>query len=182
MSHENMFFCEQEMCNSTLNDRLVDSVRRKAEPKGWRAAAARRDVSTAVVTRKGVCARVTTSTAADPLDPLVANPELLAGLSEAEKRALLSGEADAAAAASGSGSESGGGGGGSTAAVCGLASSSSSAPAKEAPGRAPPPAWAKRRKRAPPPTAADGAPRRGAPAAAGGRNLLSFGDGDDDDG
>ena len=91
MSHENMYFAESELCNGTLNDRLVDSQRKKREPRAWRKPAASSEV--AMVVRRGVVARVVVKREHDALDPFVADGgELLAALSPEERRNLLQGD------------------------------------------------------------------------------------------
>ena len=91
MSHENMYFAESELCNGTLNDKLVDSQRKKREPRGWRKPAASSEV--AMVVRRGVVARVVVKREHDALDPFVADGgELLAALSPEERRNLLQGD------------------------------------------------------------------------------------------
>ena len=91
MSHENMYFAESELCNGTLNDRLVDGQRKKREPRAWRKPAASSEV--AMVVRRGVVARVVVKREHDALDPFVADGgELLAALSPEERRNLLHGD------------------------------------------------------------------------------------------
>ena len=91
MSHENMYFAESELCNGTLNDKLVDSQRKKREPRAWRKNAASSEV--AMVVRRGVVARVEVKREHDALDPFVADGgELLAALSPEERRNLLQGD------------------------------------------------------------------------------------------
>jgi hypothetical protein len=82
------FFTEQELCNGVMNDRVVDGLHKKREPKHWRAKHSRTE--TKVVARKGIIARVDVQHAHDPNEPLVAGGhDLLEGLSPEERRALL---------------------------------------------------------------------------------------------
>ncbi|KAL1495172.1 hypothetical protein AB1Y20_017037 [Prymnesium parvum] len=95
MSHDNMYFAEKEMCNSTLNDKLVDRVLKlRAAPPRPSAPPPRR---TLLVCRRGVVARVEVeheaeAPARDASEPFIAaGGELLAGLSAAERARLLDG-------------------------------------------------------------------------------------------
>ena len=91
MAQENHFFAEQELCNSRLNDRIVDSVRRKREPRAWNAKPKTQEV-TDVVVKKGVVARVTTTSVSDDTDGLevvATGAEHLVGYSAEERRRLL---------------------------------------------------------------------------------------------
>ena len=89
---DNHFFAEQELCNSRLNDRIVDQVRKKREPRSWNSKPAPKQV-TAVVVKKGIVARVTTEAAASDatagLEAVAAGAEHLAECSAEERRRLL---------------------------------------------------------------------------------------------
>lgn len=86
---ENHFFAEQELCNSRLNDRVVDKRRRMSEPAHWRKKPSHMRESV-VFSRGGFVARVNVEQAADPLEPEVAGgSELLNDLSQAERRDLF---------------------------------------------------------------------------------------------
>ena len=76
---DNHFFAEQELCNSRMNDRVVEKRRRLAEPKHWRQAPLARQER--LVSHRGVLSRVQLEIARDPTEPSVENSELLVGLS-----------------------------------------------------------------------------------------------------
>ena len=85
---DNTHFMEQELCNGTLNDRLVDTLHKKRQPKHWSTKQARTE--SVVVARKGMLARVEVQHSHDPDEPLVAGGyALLEGLNPSERRALL---------------------------------------------------------------------------------------------
>ena len=141
-------------------DKIVDRAVPKREPKGWSRQKTREE--TRVVVKKGVIARVTTSSAVDAFEPMIAGgADLLADLSEAERQALLAGAEAGPSLNSGGGGGAtadeasggrGGGGGGSGLLLGGPAGCSSvssghhrsSAP-HEPPARAPKPSWMSRR-------------------------------------
>jgi len=136
MVHENMFFCEKELCNSTLDDRIVERSGKRREPKHWRHKPVREE--TVVVAKKGVIARVKRRSDADLFEPVVEDgAELLRGLSAEERQSLLDGDdrGGSSSMSSGMGASSSGGGSSSVAAP----------PANEF--RAPRPAWMPRSKR-----------------------------------
>ena len=85
---DNHYFMEQELCNGVMNDKVVDKLHKKREPKHWNAKHARTE--SVVVARKGVIARVDVKHAHDPNEPLVdGGYALLEGLSPEERRSLL---------------------------------------------------------------------------------------------
>mmetsp|Transcript_17702 Transcript_17702/g.29533 ORF Transcript_17702/g.29533 Transcript_17702/m.29533 type:complete len:169 (+) Transcript_17702:93-599(+) len=88
---ENHFFAEKELCNSRLNDRIVEKRRKHSEPAHWAASTIIHQSS--VVMRSGVVARVHTEHATDSEPQVAGGGEWLEGLSISERRALLAASA-----------------------------------------------------------------------------------------
>ena len=85
---DNVYFMESELCMGTLNDKCVDKLHKKREPKHWNAKHS--TTQSVVVARKGVIARVEVKHAHDPNEPLVSGGHsLLEGLTPDERRSLL---------------------------------------------------------------------------------------------
>ena len=85
---DNVYFMESELCMGTMNDKCVDKLHKKREPKHWNAKHS--TTQSVVVARKGVIARVEVKHAHDPNEPLVSGGHaLLEGLTPDERRSLL---------------------------------------------------------------------------------------------
>lgn len=151
MSHENMYVAEKEMCNSRLIEvEKLNDVKGIGRQQKRQKKLAPPPKETVLECRGGVLARVAVPAASlkhDPSEPFVADgAELLAGLSEEQRKAILLGESLAGAAALGASDFARPVALPSQVQERSASASTSTSASVASWARAPPPAWARRRK------------------------------------